>query len=451
MKYENKKIYDLLLVAMIMVAIFCIHLVYLLRSMSNVPIMDYWRYIGNVTEKIFTGKFSYQDCFESYAGHKNSINIFLLFLNMKLFGYNTMIEIIGGAIIRFILFIICVIQLRKALTNRGNVLCSTAFIGIILFNLNQWEIITIEFSLAFAIRVLFFFLIFIYVDKKILKERKVSYDIILFSVGFLIVVINIAGAYFAAMIVAFGSTIILKLLLTPDKHEKRSLFVLGIVLLLVSIIACGMYYYGMEGIIGTNTTIDFLKVAKGAAVMLASGVLHTNIMAEMNINLVIACGVLIFCGYIGVMVLYVRNKCTNITCFPIMLILYSLVSCLIISYGRASEFSLEYMESSRYVVEITFANIGIVMAVAIYYEKCKPNIFLVLFTISLVGLVLVSNLKEYKIGAYRKSYVEEIARIMLDINEYEDEQLNCFQANSPEQVREGVKLLEKYKLGIFSE
>ena len=46
-------------------------------------------------------------------------------------------------------------------------------------------------------------------------------------------------------------------------------------------------------------------------------------------------------------------------------------------------------------------------------------------------------------------YDDKLIEIMLNIDNYSDDDLAGFQAQSPQQVREGVEIMKQYHLGVF--
>ena len=63
--------------------------------------------------------------------------------------------------------------------------------------------------------------------------------------------------------------------------------------------------------------------------------------------------------------------------------------------------------------------------------------------------IFLTDYKEIKIQNYRKIYCDNLINMMLNIEEYSDDELAVFQAGDPNLVRDGVELMKKYKLGIF--
>lgn len=71
----------------------------------------------------------------------------------------------------------------------------------------------------------------------------------------------------------------------------------------------------------------------------------------------------------------------------------------------------------------------------------------------LIGILCLgtfyADITELKISKYRKIYYDNLIEMMLNLDDYTDDELTPFQAQMPEQVRNGVMLMKKYRLGIF--
>lgn len=56
---------------------------------------------------------------------------------------------------------------------------------------------------------------------------------------------------------------------------------------------------------------------------------------------------------------------------------------------------------------------------------------------------------EFQIAPFRGHYKDQLIEIEENLSDYEDDELNGFQA-SPELVRQGTELMKKYSLNIFA-
>ena len=61
----------------------------------------------------------------------------------------------------------------------------------------------------------------------------------------------------------------------------------------------------------------------------------------------------------------------------------------------------------------------------------------------------MTDIAELKRAPYRKQYDDNLIQMMFQIEEYPDDELYLFQANSPEMVRSGIDIMKKYHLGVF--
>lgn len=144
------------------------------------------------------------------------------------------------------------------------------------------------------------------------------------------------------------------------------------------------------------------------------------------------------------------------TFFPILLILYSLLNIVAIFYARANTFNLLYLSSSRYVCETNFGLVGVSWICISYLLKYpwqqKINIKRFIVCLPLIFIIVMLSFAcffEMREAPYRKQYYINLVQIMLNIDQATDTQLASFQSGNPNLVRDGVRAMEKYKLGIF--
>ena len=138
---------------------------------------------------------------------------------------------------------------------------------------------------------------------------------------------------------------------------------------------------------------------------------------------------------------------------PAVCLLYALAISVMICWGRIGKFGPESMTASRYVVESSVGLIGIVwMTYALFGDTVK-NWFAVCRTVvaPLVCLLMMLYVikAENVIAPYRKIYYENLADMMQNIEDYADDELGAFQANSPDDIRYCIDFFKENKLSIF--
>lgn len=140
-----------------------------------------------------------------------------------------------------------------------------------------------------------------------------------------------------------------------------------------------------------------------------------------------------------------------------MMILYGLANIPLIVVARINSFDIIGMQSSRYVVETKWILVGILLVWAGALLKVCPEfslakiskcLLLAATTLCAVGLV-VSDMREWSAGPYRKAYDQNLQNLMLNISWVEDEDLTVFQGGPAKQVREGIEFMRENQQSIF--
>ena len=153
---------------------------------------------------------------------------------------------------------------------------------------------------------------------------------------------------------------------------------------------------------------------------------------------------------------FFRGKQYRHSYFPIIILLYVFSIILEIYAGRSAQFGVEVMKSSRYTIDTRLflvADVWILIRMVMDSDTSgkakKIKKLVVAGTIIVVLAVLtLANVNEYKIGPYRKIYCDNLIDTIQNIDEASDEDLTLF-ASDPATVREGVKIMKKYNLGVF--
>lgn len=155
--------------------------------------------------------------------------------------------------------------------------------------------------------------------------------------------------------------------------------------------------------------------------------------------------------------IFFRTRLYKVTWVPFMMILYGLANIPLIVVARINSFDIIGMQSSRYVVETKWILVGILLVWAGALLKVCPEfslakiskcLLLAATTLCAVGLV-VSDMREWSAGPYRKAYDQNLQNLMLNISWVEDEDLTVFQGGPAKQVREGIEFMRENQQSIF--
>lgn len=447
-------------------------LIWLSNSTVNVPVMDYWRYINELTEKVYRGGFSFVDMWVSMGGHREGLHYLFTALNISYFGMNALIGIYGGLFVNTITIILIYIYYNRKIISIGKrqILKKILFllIPLALFSFNQWEIYTLEFSFSFALRRILYLIAFILIEKMILNYEVIKKYTFEVSIFLLIIMLFMSGGYLAAFIGAILFSFIIDIVLNYKEDKTR----FGKCLIITSVMILGLiiYMHGLSGVSGEGQSINNLingifngSLFKGVFIMLGASVLDSRIGETFGVTKIFASsGFIIFLIYLLSLCIYFSKKMWKRTYLPLFLMAYTGINILTIYYARGM-FGVEYLSASRYSCETIMGIIGVCYILIEYAINIEFNIIkenrkkVVLYGISIISIVLIvlslvfSYIVEFLGASQRKDYQNNLVNIMLNIDDYSNEQLAVFQANDPEQVRNGVYLMKKYKLGVFKD
>ena len=214
-----------------------------------------------------------------------------------------------------------------------------------------------------------------------------------------------------------------------------------------------LYLYGLQVGGDVNTSVGISELIryffKGLFLVGGSSLLGTY----NSLTVLMVLGIVVICCHIICIVIYISNKVYKKTYLPVFLYIYTFGFYCMIFLGRSGN-GIEYLISSRYIIDSLFAILADILVLTCVLSQCKRKkkysivlgSTMVLFF--LVG-VLKADYEEVKRAPYRKQYDDNLIQIMMQIDDCSDDELNSFQANSPELVRSGVDIMKKYHLGIF--
>ena len=436
-----------------------IGLSYVGRSARDVLFMDYWRYINDILPSVLNGSFGIEELWLGDFGQRNFLIRLLLALNIKYLNLNCLVEVYGGIIVLMIISILLYFIWEKIYIKTGkktDIKMQFLFLPILLctFNLNQWEILSLQFSFAFMTRIGSFILIFFLMDIALTKEKKYFF---ISGIAACIVILTLSQLYFPALLIAifivcFIAALVNKKSLWRSIRNYLAFFIPCIFSVL-------LYFYNLStsNMGGGLTTLKNLicsgQLFAGITYMLIGSILPQTITEKMNNEQIIFGGIFLFCVAIYAVKIYFNLYLYKITYFPILLISYGMVSIPIIIYGRGGDFDLYYLTSSRYTCETNLIWIGCMYIFILALVNLKKHQCVIAGSIvaGILCLILFCDVTEYKISSYRGNYKEELVEILKneDIDKVDDETLSLFQT-SPELVKRGVKLLQENHLNIYS-
>lgn len=432
-------------------------IIYISQASSNVPIMDYWRFLNVLVDKEFTSGVTFGDLYSNNGVHRSAYELFLFLLNVKIFHWNTQVSMYFSVFVLMISALVIYKEMKSfhlRNTMVGNWLSIVSI--LIVFSLGAYEIIAQEFATPSALRILFFLLL-CSLTNKLLKSMDREFDnrTWLAALYYIFVIDLIGGAYSIGLAVAVLVVISFDWIYKRKEKKnfnKKNYLVLYFGLLLGIV----FYMYHLElGMQESGVSTGFLELigsfVKGLLLVGGISVFGTYI----SINAAIVLGIVVIGIHAVCLVIYVAEKLFEKTYVPAVLYIYSCFFYGMIFLGR-SGYSVEYLASSRYITDSSFAMIADMMVIFLLMDinkqaqkKAILKVFVLIASAFFAVGIISTDIREIRIAPYRKEYCDNLIEMMKDIDNYTDEELAPFQASSPEMVRDGVELMRKYKLGVF--
>lgn len=446
-----------------------LHVLYVNRVSYNVPHMDSWKILADQAVKFMEGNVTWEDWFPTSHGEYYSLlGTPRAYFNYHVLDLNYQFQTYAGVFYLFVESLVLYYAYIRTVSDQTDrkkaVYCMLfPFVLLGIYNLNQWEIASFDCALSFFCRVCFYCYMFSNIDRTLHKETKCVRDYIWGGVLCVIAIIVISHAYFPAAIATVAITMLYDYF---SKRDWKSIRYYLIVALFV--IAAGIWYiatYSFSQVSGTTAAEAVGVAAKLATLMKACLIMSgaSLIHQSMELSLTVYYWVGIFNILLSVVctIAYFGKKKHKISYMPLMLNMYGYLTILIISYVRLNRFSVEYMVSSRYVVETTFILIGniwmLISTLADSLQNRKISFGKIVSTVISAALLLVigagivhADITEWGIAPYRKAIFKRMAYNILNIDYVSDEALAIAQAPA-EDVREAVEMLEKYDLSVFAD
>jgi len=447
---------------------------YINSSAANIIFQDQFHFIQFV-DKYFNSSLSFGDLWRGHLEHRTLGYNIIFLLNAILFHLNTMYEMYMGAIILFLTSILLYYYYRKNLDYDNDlfVLVSFPLVFYIVFGLNQWENIVLSLGLAIMIKMLFFLIVFIFIDMLICNEKFHNKLAFLYSLSLFIAVLLFGGGYSPALVGSIIVTLFCKIIINKTANKKDlKVFLL---IIIASSIALSIYYYH---IYYNNMIMDNLSIIKRLDIVLDNpmgavkffllslsaslfGVdLLNNYMSQ---NLYIFIGIIIIFIYFYSIILFILSEMYRKTYFPLMLMFYSLIILGMILIARYY-CGVTYGMSSRYVTDTQYGIIGAIWIIFYFFANKKEILILnkekkesryykkkaILISILILVIIGVSitNIIEWKISPFRKANFLKMRAIALDTDNITDNDIRMYQYNK-DLVIDGLKILKKNKLNVF--
>ena len=461
-----KEIWPILIVFTVLIGLTIEGIEYVLTATANVPMMDYWRYIVQFVDKIYHEGVTLVDLWipqEGAAHRAIGMPIFYFLANVKFFGLNTQIEIVLGIVALLInSFFLFFVYLKRMKWESSIAKCGFVLIALCMFNINQWEILTLEFSLGFMSRIFLILIGFYLFDT--LQKKQGSKLLVAISMLYMFMVACLAGSYAPGALGAIVFVVLAQIFL--ETSDRWKLCAQNLMVVIGFIIGIVFFFNDLGGGTGDGAGARLIDMVSDGSIfraifyMLGSSVLHvSSAQVTQDFSVYFDIGIVMFILYMIAIFIFFKRKIYKMTYMPIMLMAYTACIILIISFGRIPMYGVNYVTSSRYVCETTLGLAGICWI--FLYELqfiCKYELkgsIKKTFVSSLGVVFILINLKtsydtEMGIAPYRRIYQESLIEIMVTNEQVTDEEASKFQYDTW-YVNEGIDIMEEYDLGIFED
>lgn len=438
-----------------------LYLHYLDITGFRIPIMDFCRWIAWYGEKFHQGTMSFMDFFSDKNEQVQPLSLGIIFSVLETSQYNTWPLVIWGGILRILLtFVTAFFVIRETEKSDSYDKKLFAFFGaatVILagLNLNQWELTNEPFTLTMSVRLICFFLTFLYLSHilKNLLTRSFRYQILsilLLSVLAAAVSLLLSGAYFAAYLGSISLTLLIFCII--NRKEIKLVHIPLMLIWAMTVGACFLFYLkSMSGGMPMGTNMPLLQYIRGFVIYIGAAVIP-QYHSETTLTPFVIAGICLIAFACLIFCVLIRTKRLSKAYIALMLILYCIINGIVIAYGRVGYYGAGTMASSRYTVESILGLTGLIWAAVICFPNAKKENFIKAILYAGMAAIIVSSAYCYKIEAdiaiYRAEYQEQMKEQMLRIDEATDEELTIFQEN-PEYVRTMVDFFRDNQLSVF--
>lgn len=209
--------------------------------------------------KIYGGGITFSDLWEPINGQRGFLNHSLFYLNVKLFHWNTRVEIFGGSLFTLLSTVLLyrVYNKNNTINNlKTNIIRQIIGIlfAIIMFNFQQWKIETEEFSLSFSIIILLLFVNTYLTDELLVNDKNAKKYILVYCIILGLSICFVMSAFFPAMVFSLGLIGIISFIM-KNKDEKMQYIKYYIAVIFSILISMYFYFDGMVGITSESTSL----------------------------------------------------------------------------------------------------------------------------------------------------------------------------------------------------
>ena len=380
---------------------------YVNLAARNLVFMDYWRVIVEMVPELQHTDNLIAFLWRGSFGQRNVLTKLLVLINYRFTHMNCLWESYAGILTIAVSGCVLYSTWKKTLgEDRDAWKAQLSFVPILfmLYNFNQWEIMSLQFSFAFFVRLLVFISIWKLLDTRI-KSNEWNLKKIIPCIILLFTAICLLGQlYWLALLASVFSVLFFALFLEKGEWKQKAIFF--ILLLILCLIFVGIYFVGLpmgnSGLSDTNPlkilfSEDLIKAALFMLVAVFIPQTELSNLSHWNIYYI---GMVLACVIFFALFIYFKKKMYKNTYLPIFMILYGCFSIVTIGIGRIGPFGFSYLAASRYTCETSLIYVGCfwILISALFESKIVTKVVLSLIVLILTVELIHSNRVEFAIA-----------------------------------------------------
>ncbi|MDD2992312.1 MAG: hypothetical protein PHG73_02040 [Pygmaiobacter sp.] len=435
---------------------------YVSQSAADVLFMDFWRNAVTLISAVMTKNFTPNLLWNGAFGQRNFLQMSLVAFDIQFLSLNCIWEVYAGIFVMGATAILVYLEWDKFVKSTPNnpigIKTQFLFFAVLLaiFNLNQWEILSLQFSFAFMLRIFSFLLVFKLLSRLLIEAKWKINSFLGLGIFSGILICTLSQLYFPALLLSIIICFIFALFKVPGEIIKKIKAYMAF--FIPCIVAMVIYFYNLPissaGKGGFWAAVKGGQFFLGVLYMIAASVVPQSTLQNWNTWYISLLGAILAFVVIGAVILYFRFKLYQKSFFPMLVAAYGLLNVPIIEYARLESSNLMYLTSSRYVCETTLIWVGCTMIYGyscLHISKSFWKRFSIVAILIISFLILNANYTELGIAPARGTYKTNLIQLLKEekMENLSDEQLALFQA-PPELVREGIVLLKRYQLNVYS-
>lgn len=378
------------------------------------------------------------------------ITYFFRCINLVLFKYSTIFDMHLG-----ILFLsLANAVILKYILEKNIKVIYFLFVCIVSFSLNKWEMI-----LNGTGYVHFLCILLICISYKRIDTQK---DGLFYYIFNAFIILFVAGPYalpYALSIILFNIFIIFNKQGNNVVCFRRILFDSFVVIIYsISQIFAELSDKDSHIIKISNIHLSLFDKIKNFIFMIinsfASDWAGVETFDRLNIGYVFifVLGIFVICMYAYFVIkTFMIGKLREYG-FPVLLILYSILTHIFVCLSRISFLDIKYGMSSRYSLSFQLGITGLILIIGNIYKESKIKFRVVLISFLLISGCLLTTADELAYVEARHNYFVKIKSVALNYENEEDGELKTYlQYKDGDKIREALDILKEKKLNIFAE